>query len=295
MSFFPSMFQVGRDGRVDKADPAEYDGDPRGFLWLWEPPMKQHTYVIGCDPTVGRTNWNRYARVREDSKTDNGVLEIVRIGKGRVSQCTCQACKAIAKETPDMAMPDHQVGEYAAPVDAAELGGIINVVGRMFAGTEEDQAKVIIEVFPGPGALTLQTTLSLGYVAHFHWEYYGNTPATPTKALGWTASPRTNRDLWVKASRHITIKSAIIRSPWLVEEYSDARMDPDKQYAENPGGHDDRVRAFNLALWVANSWSVNIERTQEKVSTVEAVDWQASDLSLDEIHDGWNNLFDRIS
>ena len=42
-------------------------------------------------------------------------------------------------------------------------------------------------------------------------------------------------------------------------------MNPDKQWAENPNGHDDRVRAFNLAIWQANGFSLAVERTTEPV------------------------------
>ncbi len=274
MSHFPAIFTIGTSGHLDKIDPILYDGDPRGLIWIWEPPNRGATYVLGCDPTVGRTGWNRFNRVKEDARTDNGAIEIIKVGKdGR---------------------KDAQVAEYAAPVDAFDLAYVINLLGRLYAGTDEDQCKAIIEVFPGPGAGTLQQCLELGYTNHFKWEYYGDTPATPTRSMGWHASPRTNRDLWVKASRHLVLQNVIVRSPWLAEEYADCRMNIEKDCAENPGGHDDRVRAFNLALWIANSWSMNIERTQEKVAITAPVDWQNSDMSLDEIHEGWADTFDRL-
>lgn len=275
MSHYPNLFSVTHAGRLDKMDPVEYDGDPRGIIWMWEPPIKSATYALGCDPTVGRTGWNRYNRVKEDSHTDNGAIEIIRVGKNGAK--------------------DVQVCEYAAPIDAFDLAYVINVLGRLYAGNDEDQCKCIIEVFPGPGAGTLQQCLELGYTNHFHWEMYGNTAATPTRAMGWHASPRTNRDLWVKAARHLVLQQVTVRSPWLAEEYADCRMNLEKDYAENPGGHDDRVRAFNLALWIANSWSMNIERTQEKVATTPEVDWQKSDMSLDEIQEGWRSMWDRIN
>ena len=274
MSFFPLLFTIGKAGRMQKMEPKEFDGDPRGVIWIWEPPIPSATYVLGCDPAVGRTGWNRYLRTREDAKTDNGAIEIVKVGKWGAK--------------------DIQVAEFAAPVDAFDLGYIVNLMGRLYAGADEDQCKCIIEVFPGPGAGTLQQCLELGYTNHFKWEYYGDTPATPTRAMGWHASPRTNRDLWAKASRHIHLDNVLIRSPWLVEEYADCRMNVLKEYAENPSGHDDRVRAMNLALWIANSWSMNVSRTEEKVATAEIVEWQSSDMSMDEIHASWDAVFDNI-
>ncbi len=275
MSHFPEMFSISNVGRLEKMDPREYDLDPRGIVWMFEPPNKGAQYCCGVDPTVGRTGWTRYSRVKEDMRTNNGAIEILKIGKNGAK--------------------DVQVAEYAAPIDAFDLAYVINVLARIYAGIEEDMCKIIIEVFPGPGAGTLQQCLELGATNLFHWEMYGNTAATPTRAMGWHASPRTNRDLWVKAARHMVLQNVIIKSPWLVEELADCRLNLEKDYAENPGGLDDRVRAFSLALWVANSWSVNIERTTEKISTVPEVDWQKSDLSLDEIHEGWNTMLDRLS
>ena len=276
MSAFPEIYTIGKAGKAMRADPkAEYDGDIRGLLCMWEPPDARRQYVMGIDPSVGRTGWNRYNRVREDQKTDNGAIEVIRIGRNDE--------------------PDRQVAEYAAPVDAFELGFIANVIGRMYAGTEDDQCKCIIEIYPGPGGMTYQQMLELGYTNHFHWEYYADVPASPTRAMGWHASAKTNRDLWVKAARHVNLDRVITYSPWLAEEYADCRMNPDKQYGENPGGHDDRVRAFNLALWVANGWSYSIERTEEKViQNREAVDWQTTDKNWDEIRADWAAALDRL-
>jgi hypothetical protein len=275
----PELYTVGSAGKFVHADyEREYDGDPRGFLCIWEPPSKSSLYSMGIDVSVGLSGWNRFSRVKQDRKTDNGAIEVIRCGiNGK---------------------PDYQVAEYAGPVDPFELGDIANLMGRMYAGTEDDQCKCIIEVHPGPGFGTLQRMLEAGYTNHFRWEYYADSPASQTRTLafGWHASARTNRDLWVKASRHLNLRNVIIRSPWLTEEYADCRMDPAKGMAENPGGHDDRVRAMNLAIWQANGWSMNIERTQEVVqSGAPKVDWQCSDLTPDEIMAQWGMALDRMS
>jgi hypothetical protein len=76
-----SLFTVSHVGSLDKMEPIEYDGDPRGIVWIWEPAISGATYVIGVDPTVGRTGWNRYSRVKEDAKTDNGAIEVIKVGK----------------------------------------------------------------------------------------------------------------------------------------------------------------------------------------------------------------------
>lgn len=281
MSNFPPIFSVTRCGNIEKMNPAEFDGDPRGIFWMWEPPNPNNTYIMGIDPTVGRTGWNRYARVKEDAKTDNGAIEIIKVGKGTNSV--------------GFPNPDVQVAEFAAPVDSTELGDYANLFGRLYSGKDEDQCKCIIEVYPGPGGMTLQRMLALGYTNHFRWEYYAGSVATPTKSIGWNASPKTNRDLWLKASRHINLDRARIRSPFLTEEYADCQMNLEKQWAENPGGHDDRVRAFNLAIWVANGWSMDIERTTETVQVGNSpVNFAQTDMDIDDIHDAWGNILDSM-
>ena len=280
MSNFPVGLSIGTAGSIAKMEAVEFDGDPRGILWMWKPPQKHRKYIMGIDPTVGRTGWNRYARTKEDSKTDNGAIEVVMLGR----------------RNSGLNEPDEQAAEFVAPVDPFELGYIANIIGRLYSGEEEDQCGAITEVHPGPGTSTFRQMLELGYTNHFRWERYADTAVSPTKQLGWIATPTTNRDLWVKSSRHLNLRNAIIRSPWLAEEYADCRMNPDKQYAENPGGHDDRVRAFNLALWMANGWSLNIERTEEEVrETHDPPNWQASDCTLEEMEDGWARVMERIS
>lgn len=254
---------------------AELDQDPRGVFFVWEPPSRSETYIMGIDVALGRTGWNRYNRVKEDRKTDNGTIEIIRIGKN--------------------SLPDVQVAEYAAPVDPFELGQIANVAGRVYAGLDEDQCKCIIEVTPGPGFGTLQEMMQLGYVNHFRWEYFADTVATPTRSIGWHASNRSNRDLWVKSSRHINLQHVIVKSPFLVEEYADCHMNVEKGYGENPGGHDDRVRAFNLAIWCGRGWSMEIERTAEPVRNEENVDFQRTDATWSDVQSGWLDAMDRMS
>lgn len=281
MASFPDAYSVGKSGKLEKMHADEYDSDPRGLLWLWKPPDKSREYKMGIDPTVGRTGWNRYNRTKEDSKTDNGAIEVIMLGRRNYG----------------MNEPDQQVAEFVAPVDAFELGHIANVIGRLYSGTEEDQCGAIVEVHPGPGTMTFREMIELGYTNHFRWERYADTAVSATKQLGWVATPTTNRDLWVKSSRHINLRNAIVRSQWLVEEYADCRMNPDKQYAENLSGHDDRVRAFNLALWFANGWSLSVERTEEEVrdNADEPASWQASDCSLEDMEDGYNRVMERLT
>ena len=129
MNNFPMALTIGTAGSIEKMEAAEYDQDPRGILWMWKPPQKHRKYILGGDPTVGRTGWNRYNRSKEDSKTDNGALEIVMLGR----------------RNQGFNEPDEQVAEYAAPIDAFELGYVANIMGRLYAGIDEDQCGVVLE------------------------------------------------------------------------------------------------------------------------------------------------------
>lgn len=274
---FPGIVRIGSVGSFERMDLDEYDKDARGIFWMWEPPSRGATYCISCDPAQGRTGWTRYDRMREDRKTDNGAIIVLKIGKNGEN--------------------DVQVGEYAAPVDAFDLGDVANLIGRMYAGTEEDQCRCILEVYPGPGGLTLQRMLEKGYTNFWRPEMYSNTVAQHHSSVifGWHASPQAVRDLWSKASRYIQLKRVVVRSSWCVEEYANCRMDPIKRWADDPNGHDDRVRAMNLALWCANGWSMNVERTVEPVKRdTPIVEWSHTDMSYDEIMAEWSNALDRL-
>jgi len=277
-SNFPAMFTVGASGRLIKMDPKEFDRDPRGIVWMWEPPARGQTYGIGIDPSFGRTGWSRYSRVKEDRKINNSTIQVVRMGRHEE--------------------PDVQVCEFAAPVDAFEIGQIANILGRVYAGSDDmEQCKVILEVFPGPGKMTARQLLEDGYVNLWRWEYYAEIKAEQAAQFGWHATNQTNRDLWSKASRHIILKGAVVRSPWLLAEYEDCRWNADKQYGENPSdekGHGDRVRAFNLAVWMLNGWSSNMERRKEEVRTTPKIDPAASDMSWAQIEEAWQESFERM-
>lgn len=281
-SNFPNQY-VFIDGRLDKYDHSLYDGDPRGIFWMWEKPKPGHVYYMGIDPTVGRTGWVREARKESDLKTDNGAIIVVRKGKGGA--------------------PDVQVAEYAAPIDSFELGYVANLIGRVYGQPDEDdQCKCIIETYPGPGGGTMQTMLGLGYTNLWRWEYYADTPVSPTKAIGWQANPKNNRNLWVKGSRLLCLKNAVVKSPWLYSEYCDLEiqegslLQPEMVWARaSSGSHDDRVRAHLLCLWACNGWSTDIETVAEKPRlTDEPKNWAASDMSWEQIQEEWEDLVERM-
>ena len=134
----PAEYRVSGKHRIIKSTEEVYDGDPRGIIWLYEPPSPRARYVMGVDASQGRTGWSRYNRTEDDSEIDNGAIEVIRLGTGEPGH-------------PGFT-PDVQVAEYAAPIDPYDLATVANTMGRLYGGRNEDgQALAIIEVYPGPG------------------------------------------------------------------------------------------------------------------------------------------------
>ncbi|HKT90146.1 MAG TPA: hypothetical protein VJQ59_16995 [Candidatus Sulfotelmatobacter sp.] len=230
-------------GSLVPAEDADYDGDPRGIVWMYEQPKPNGEYVIGVDPSVGIVGWNRFSRRDDDVKTDNAVVEVIKCGRGSE-------------------IPDVQVAEYAAPIDPDELAEVANIIGRVFGGRNEDgQAKCIIEVYPNPGLLTHRRMVELGYLNMFNWTYLnGVVPVPKVGQLGWYSTPKTQQALWLRGSKHMTKKNFIPRSPWLVEEMADVVLDMQKMRARAYyGHHDDRLQATLMALWCARQFSMEAE------------------------------------
>lgn len=285
MTQFPPVVAIGQRGQISKSEDFDFvgwDKDPRGILFCWEAPDKQSRYILGVDPTFGRTGWNRWARTEEDQSTDNGAIVVIKKGKAGV--------------------PSVQVAEFAAPIDPFELAYVANIIGRVYGQGDEDrdgQAELIFEGFPGPGPSFNRQIQELGYGNLWRWQYFADLSVKPTQAVGWQATDRTNAQLWTKCSRHLIKGGTIIRSPALAEEYSDVVILPGKHWAASISArrHDDRVRAHCLALWAEQGWDVDFESTDEPVVVDPGdgvVEWAHTDMSAAEIHEAWNDRFDAI-
>src|SRR5215471_10357239 len=120
----PSEFRVSGKHRIIRSTDEVYDGDPRGIIWLFEPPSPRGRYVMGVDATQGRTGWSRYNRTEDDSDIDNGAICVLRLGRGEPG-------------TPQFTS-DAQVAEYAAPIDPYDLSKAVNFLGRLYSGRDED-------------------------------------------------------------------------------------------------------------------------------------------------------------
>lgn len=252
--------------------------DERGILWMWEPPSPRHLYTIGCDPTVGITGWQRDLRTQDDAATDNAAIEVFRKGAEGL---------------------DVQVAEWAAPVDAYDLARVLNVIGRLYGGADEDgQALVCIEVYPGPGLGTQRELISTyGYTRLPPWRYEDAMAPKLTSKYGWYSTRSTRRDLWIRGRHHINAGKVDIRSEWLVEEMADCTVDNFMAGTARAvtGAHDDRVVAMMIAIWFANEWGLSVEPVSTRVEdTSNQPSWQASDVSARAMYDEWDEKVARM-
>lgn len=274
MSLSPTAYTVGKSDLVP-ALIEDTDRDPRGIVWMFEEPQRRATYVLGVDPTVGITGWSRLLRTQDDAKTDNAAIEVVRVGP-----------------------PDVQVAEYAAPVDAEELASVTNTLGRVYAGSAEDnQALALIEVYPGMGIVTQRELISrYGYTHLPPWRYEDSLAPRLSNRFGWYSTRDSRKMLWSRGGRHLFKGHVRLYSPWLVEEMADCT--PDNFLAvtgrAGSGMHDDRVVALLLALWAANEWSLTIEPQEAPAERSNEPRWQASEITADGMAAAWADKFNDL-
>lgn len=272
--------------------------DPRGLVLIWEEPIPYAKYIMGCDPTVGITGWNRGLRVDADHTTDNGAIEIFRVDARKVPIFRSDGSPDIdpASKVQRYYHQDIQVAEYAAPIDAVEIARVANLLGRIYAGNEEDQCEFIFESYPGPGMLTNQELLRLGYGNLWQWETIGGGVAETTTHIGWRSWGESQRMLWYRSRRHLMEERALIQSPFLLNEYANAVIDIEKMRALAAyGNHDDRLQAANMCFWAGHKWTYDTERTAEPVTQMAEVEWQRMAPGLNEtrsFRDAWADAVD---
>lgn len=280
----PSEFRISGRTRLVKSPESVYDGDPRGIIWLFEPPRVNARYVVGIDATQGRTGWNRYNRTEDDTAIDNGAIEVLRLGRGEPG-------------SPNF-LPDVQVAEYAAPIDPYDLAMVGNALGRLYGGKDEEgQALCIIEVYPGPGGPCQRTMMEkYGYTNLYRWQYLDTgMPAEHSKFdFGWYSSKQSMQHLWTRGLRCIHRKQVIFKSPHLVEELADCEMDLVRLRGAASSGHDDRATAMLLAIWAGHNWTFNIDPTPSRVETGPSVEWQSTDISSDRLTNAWEERWEEI-
>lgn len=279
-------------------DEPDITKDPRGFLHVWEEPKQHARYIMSCDPTVGITGWSRFSRKDGDEKTDNAAIEIIRVDARRVPLFTREGKPDIDPHSKVQRtyFQDVQVAEFFAPIDAVEAARICALLGRIYVGDAEEYCELIFESYPGPGILTLQELLRLGYSNLWQWELIGDGPAEATNHIGWRSWRESQRLLWQRARRHLMEDRFLVHSPWLLNEYSNAVVDPEKMRARaSYGAHDDLIQAASMGLWAGHRWTYDIERTWEPVTDSPILEPQKFAPTLGENvnwRDHWSNVVD---
>jgi hypothetical protein len=277
---FPQALYISGSSVEVCTEPWEMiESDPRGLVLMWEPVMPGAQYIAGVDASEGITGWSRATRIDGDDKTDNGVVEIFRVdGDFDLLFKTVNGVKIpdIDPKTKRQRRQykDVQVAEFAAPCDAVEIARVANVLGRIYSGGEDDACQLIWEAWPGAGLLTTQELIRLGYPNLWMWEYI-DREAQETNSPGWRSTSTSQRLLWYRARRHLMKRSTVIRSKWLLEEYSNAEIDLTKMRARAAYGyHDDRMMAANLCFWAGHRWSYMQPVEDQVTTTPEPIDFQ---------------------
>ncbi len=246
------------------------DHDPRGLILMYEPPRGNCHYVIGADPSVGITGWDRTLRSKDDVKTDNAAVQVIRKGS-----------------------PDVQVAEYAAPIDAYDLAKVLNFLGRMYCGVQEDgQALMCIEMNIGWATQT-ELINRYGYTNLPPWRTESGLTPHITQKYGWYSSRSTRKDLWIKGMRHINARAIHINSEPLIEEMTDCTWDnflSMNSASAIYGRHDDRVVALLIAIWYAHEWSLEWSPTETSAAVIsDQPDYAASDSTVEEMSDEFDD------
>lgn len=243
--------------------------DVRGLLLMWEPPDPRATYYMGCDPTSGITGWTRQLRSASDKSTDNAVVEVIRLGVR--GEC------------------DAQVAEFAAPVDAEDFAAVVNEIGRMYGGSHESgQAEAIVELTGGHGVITQRELMSrYNYQNLFIWRTLDGATVKRTTHLGWQATKDSNMALFSRCLRHINNDRITINSMPLIDEFADCTSDwVHGTLRAKWGRHDDRVRAFFLAIWAAHSWTNAEDSAPQVARLTHAPNPAALPISVEEMLNG---------
>lgn len=287
MKASPPTYRILTGGHVIVPDGSAFQGkniedltpaQARGYVWLFESPQPGQTYVIGVDPTFGVSGWAPELSTDEDLQTDNAAISVWRIGKdGR----------------------DYQVAEYAAPIDVYELAPIINGLGRLYSGNNEmGQAHVILEVYPGPGWPAEQSLIHhYGYINYYRPKFLNTLEPEYTRGIGWQASAKTVRDLAIFTRKHVAANKVVVRSPWLLSEMQDCKLDLEKFtiYADGTGQHDDRVRAAALAWFAAHDFTTQVQIPEaSRVEKGKSVNWQQSDMTSESLRAAWEDRFEEL-
>lgn len=260
------------------------DPGPRNILQVWEPPRsKSHLYIVTADVSSG-------------VELDNSVIDVTRVGTIRE--------------------PEEQVAQFVTnTVDETDLAYIIDSIGRLYKGRDDQFAHVGIEC-NGLGISTQNELIRhIGYTNLYIWQYLDAVDGSQfTKRYGWYTNQRTRPLLlqtYVHAiktvDKHTNQPDYRINSPWTMQELADFISPGPLWMAEHAdGANDDCIFAGAIGVFIARTmYETGHEtvhdtrrRLSEEMARVEAkqkltdrgISFQTTDSSYDEMmgRDAWD-------
>ena len=193
---------------------ASFRPDEKGELSIWEEPIKDSIYIIGVDASGGESS-------------DSGCIEVLKMLRPPL----------IAQ----------QVAEWHGKESPVELASTINALG-----TRYNNALVAIEVYPSAHGAVAQNELLKHYYNIYRGERIGVYKAKLSNKYGWETDVRT-KPLMTSFCNHCI---GIVDNPTYVSINSKALIGEMMTYIRDgtagnaATGHDDRVIAFMIALYV---------------------------------------------
>ena len=224
----PEVFTIGTNYRLHQVKEWEPDWDtpPMGFLVMWEPPMKGHTYTIGVDPSWGVGK-------------DRAVIHVNRNGT--------------------LGSKDMQVAEFTSDtINVHELTPICYMLGNLYKDPIEDLEALMSVECNISDDVVHSLRNNYNYSNLFISKSYDNIKKVMSNKLGWWTTQRTRPKIISKAIHYIKQGWWDINSPWMINELQTIEKLEDKARIEAAAGHhDDIAFAGFIALWTAHDMEFN--------------------------------------
>lgn len=245
-----------------------------GFLLVWEAPRRNQLYVISAD-------------VADGIGKDRSVVDVTRVGT--------------VKE------PEEQVAQFiSSSIPPEDLAPIIDVVGRLYTGSDNQPAMVAIEVNNHGLATQAELTRHLGYDNLYVWQY--EDTADPAKRMstriGWITSKRTRPLIVGRFVKLVRSGDYRINSFFTLEEMRDFMTLGDLADAEadptNDTAYDDCIMTAAIGLYVCQTLQYEMGETvadqrrrhfeehlrrQARAAKEAQPDFRNTDWSADEMDD----------
>lgn len=256
-----------------------------GKLLIWEPPLSTELYVLSAD-------------IGDGLGLDRSVCDITRVGT--------------------LARPEEQVAQFvSAEVDPIDFAAILDVIGRLYRGSDNQEALAAIECNNHGLATQSELQRHLGYDNLFIWQY--EDAADPQRRfstrVGWYTTQRTRPIIltrYIKKVKSVDPNTGRadyqINSPFTLEELRDFQVPPGGaawQAEADPtaeDAHDDCIMSGAIGVHVAQTLQFEggetladtrkrkeeerARQSREEERLKRKRDWINTDASTDEMRAG---------